>query len=345
MLSAIWTCLWLARPDVVIATSPQFFCGWAGVWVSRLKRRPFVLEIRDIWPESISAVGALSSRRLLQFLEWLERRMYRAADHIVAVGAGYRDRILEKADVQDRISVIMNGVDLKKFSAESADGGDAIRTEWGLRNRFICSYVGTLGMAHGLEVVVEAASQLKAQQRENVAFCLIGDGARREELERLARERNVTDMVVFAGRQPREMMPSVLSASDACLVHLRATELFGTVIPSKIFETMAMARPIIMGVQGEALALVQEAGAGIPMEPESATSLVAAMDRLSEDRSLRQTMGEAGRRYVSEHFDRDQLAAEYLALLSDLVEPVAVTRDPARPTPVGVGAESDLTRS
>ena len=345
MFSAIWTCLWLSRPDVVVATSPQFFCGWAGVWVSRVKRRPFVLEIRDVWPESISAVGAMKSGPLLRFLEWLERRMYRAADHIVAVGAGYRDRIIEKAPVDDRISVVMNGVDLDKFSVEDASAAGALRDQWGLGDRFVCSYVGTIGMAHGLEVVVDAASQLKAGGRTDVAFCLVGDGACREELQRLARERNVADMVVFPGRQPREMMPSVLAASDACLVHLRATELFGTVIPSKIFETMAMERPIIMGVQGEALDLVAEAGAGVPMDPESAESLVEAVDRLADDAALRQAMGRAGRTFVAEHFSRDRLATEYLGLLEDLGGPARSAADRPETAPVGAAAETGSIES
>src|SRR5690606_35700633 len=167
MLSAIWACLWLPRPDVVVATSPQFFCGWAGVWASRLRRGPLVLEIRDIWPESITAVGAMRAGLLTRFLEWLERRMYLAADHIVTVGEGYRQNILGKVAVGDRLSVIMNGVDPSKFEQANPDSVDEFRRQWGLENRFVCSYVGTIGMAHGLEVVIEAAAMLREQQRRD----------------------------------------------------------------------------------------------------------------------------------------------------------------------------------
>src|SRR5690606_16727418 len=233
----------------------------------------------------------------------------------VTVGEGYRQNILAKVDVDDRLSVIMNGVDLSKFEQAEPESVAEFRRQWKLHDRFVCSYVGTIGMAHGLEVVIEAAAMLREQQRRDVVFLLVGDGARRAELERLARERGVADLVVFAGRQPRELMPVVLSASDACLVHLRGTELFGSVVPSKIFETMAMQRPILMGVRGEALAIVLEAGAGIEIEPESPQELVAAIDRLSGDRALCRSMGASGLTYVAERFDRTRLADEYLTLL------------------------------
>ncbi len=328
MLNAIWSSLRLSRPDVVISTSPQFFCGWAGVWTSRMKRCPFVLEIRDIWPESIQAVGAMQSGPFVRLLEWLERRMYLAADHIVAVGEGYKDRIVEKAPVADRVSVIMNGVDLNKFSPDDVCGIETFRQQWGLGDRFVCSYVGTIGMAHGLEVVLEAAEQLRASGRRDVAFLLVGDGARRDELEAATAERGLSDWVKFTGRQPREMMPTVLAASDACLVHLRATELFGTVIPSKIFETMAMARPIIMGVRGEALDIVMNAEAGIEMQPESADSLLQAIDELVGDDGAARAMGTAAREYVSKHFTRNTMANRYLQLLLAISGNTEVLREP-----------------
>ena len=316
MLSATMACLRLPRPDVVVATSPQFFCGWAGVLVSWLKWRPLVLEIRDLLPESISAVGAMRKGIVIRFLEWLERRMYRAADHIVAVGRGYADNIAGKVDVGDRISVVMNGVDLQQFQPQECD--DKFLTEYGLTGKFVCSYIGTIGMAHGLDVVVEAARLLKGQGRDDVRFCLVGDGARRESIQQLAREKGVEELVVFTGRQPKERMPTILASSGACLIHLRGCELFGTVIPSKIFETMAMGRPIIMGVQGEARDLVEAAGAGLVMQPDSAESLVDCVDQLIEDPELRGRLQTRGRDFVRENYNRDELAAEMLATLQQV---------------------------
>jgi glycosyltransferase involved in cell wall biosynthesis len=307
----------LPRPEVVIATSPQFFCGWAGVWASRLKRAPLVLEIRDIWPESIEAVGALRNRMLLRCLERLERRMYRAAREIVTVGNGYRENIRGKIASDRRISVITNGVDLTRFAPMPPD--TQFLKKWSLEGKFICSYLGTIGMAHGLEVVLEAATKFKSQGRDDIRFVLAGDGAARRQLMEAAQNAGLTGMVVFPGRLSREEAPSVLASSHAALVHLKKFELFTTVIPSKIFETMAMGRPIIMGVEGESRDIVLEAGAGLPMEPNCPDSLVACVTRLADDPALLRSLGEAGRRSVAEQFSRDVLAGRYLELLTRVV--------------------------
>ncbi len=313
LLSAVLASLRLARPDVVVATSPQFFCGWAGVLVSWLKWRPFVLEIRDIWPESIVAVGALQNRTLLRFLEWLERRMYRAADHIVAVGNGYRQRILEKVDIPERISVVTNGVDLERFVPAEPD--PRFLNQWSLEGKFVCSYIGTIGMAHGLEVVIEAARILRDKGRDDISFCLVGDGAERQRLQDEAQRLGLGNAVVFTGMLGKAEMPQVLASSDACLIHLKKCELFGTVIPSKLFETMAMSRPIIMGVEGEARDIVKSAGAGIAMEPGSATSLVQCVEQLADDPALTAELGHSARSFVGENFARDVLAEKLLAQL------------------------------
>lgn len=327
MFSAVLASIRLPRPDVVVATSPQFFCGWAGVLVSRLKRAPLVLEIRDIWPDSIRAVGAMRNRWLLRILEMLERWMYRSADHIVAVGEGYRANILQKVSLPGRISVIPNGVDVGRFVPREPDA-EFVRT-WGLENKFVCSYVGTIGMAHGLEVVIEAAKILQQKGRHDIAFCLVGEGSHRGRLEADAKRAGLNGMVTFAGRQPTEQIPAILASSRACLVHLKGCPLFGTVIPSKIFETLAMARPVIMGVRGEAREIVMDAGAGVEMEPDSPESLVQAVETLADDPGFALRRGEAARAYVMKHFNRDELAARFLQLLSRLTETGTVEVLPA----------------
>ncbi len=197
MLSAVVASIRLPRPDVVVATSPQFFCGWAGVFVSWMKWVPLVLEIRDIWPESIQVVGAIRNRRVLGALERLERWMYRSATHIVAVGKGYRDNVLGKVDVADRISVITNGVDLEFYRPQEPDA--RFLHIWDLEDKFVCSYVGTIGLAHGLEVVIEAAKILKQKGRSDIAFVLVGDGAQRQRLQDEAKNAGLEGLVVFVG--------------------------------------------------------------------------------------------------------------------------------------------------
>ena len=305
------------RPDVVIATSPQFFCGWAGVLASRLRRRPFLLEIRDLWPESIAAVDAMRSRTALRLLERLERGMYRAARHIVTVGDGYRARLIERGVEPHRISVVMNGVDRTRFFPREADRDLAGRL--GVAGRFVVTYCGTIGMAHGLEVVLRAGRLLIERGRRDVVFLLAGDGARRREL-RDAAARSGLDNVIFAGRLDTGIIPEVLSLSDACLVHLRSSPTFTSVMPSKIFEAAAMARPVILGVDGFARTFVENAGCGVYVEPEDERGLVEAILRLAADAALRERLGRAGLDLAGA-CDRDRLAERYLATIAQVASP------------------------
>ncbi len=316
MVLAVIAGLRAQRPDLVIATTPQFFCGWAGVWVSRLRRLPFILEIRDIWPDSIVAVGALGSPRLLRLLEHWERSMYRAATRIVTVGEGYQQQLEARGVDSERIDVVHNGVDRKAFVG--AGDGSQVRAEFGLGDAFVVSYVGTIGLGSGLDVVLRAARRLESEGRRDIVFMLVGDGAVREELEQQARAERL-DRVVFTGLQDKARIPAILAATDACLVHLTGQDLFRSVLPSKIFESAAMAKPIIMGVRGFAADLVERAEAGICIEPENETELVAAACRLAGDRALARRLGESGRERIAAHYDYDDLAARYLAILHALV--------------------------
>ena len=316
MLAAALAGLCVRRPDVVIATSPQFFCGWAGVLVSRARRLPLVLEIRDLWPESIEAVGAMRNPRLLRFLEWLEQRMYAAATRIVTVGDGYRAKLVARGVAPQRIDVIPNGVDLEAFLA-GADG-TKVRERYGLGDRFVCAYLGTIGMGCGLEVVLRAARRLRDAGRDDLRFLLVGDGAMREELEARARAEQLP-AVIFTGRQPKGAMPEFLAATDACLVHLTRTELFKTVLPSKIFEAAAMRKPIVLGVEGFAADLVNEAGAGLCMQPENEAELLERVERLAGDPALARALGDAGYERIARRYSYDRLAAEYAERLAALL--------------------------
>jgi glycosyltransferase involved in cell wall biosynthesis len=316
MLSAFAWALFRPRPDVMIATSPQFFCGWVGVLLRWFRRIPFVLEIRDIWPESIGAVDAISNKRVLHFLEWMERIMYRTAQHVVTVGDGYRRRLLERGVPAEKIDIVMNGVDTDLLSARPPDPAP-LRAKWGLEGAFVCSYIGTIGMASGLDVLLRAGKRLKDAGRKDIVLLAVGDGAVRSALEEQARREGL-DNVRFTGRQPKESMPDFLALTDVCLVHLRKTGLFETVMPSKIFEAAGMARPILIGVNGDARKLVEEAGAGVAIEPEDDAALAAALIRLADHPEEGRLMGERGRSYVLAHFDRDRLAEVYLALLEKI---------------------------
>jgi glycosyltransferase involved in cell wall biosynthesis len=313
MLSATMRSLFLRRPDVVIATSPQFFNGWGGVLVTWLRWCPFILEIRDIWPESIVAVGAMREGRLVRFLEWLELKMYAAATHIVTVGEGYREQLLAKGVPADKISIVTNGIDSERFQPQPPD--PVLAAQYKPDGQFICSYIGTVGMAAGLEVVIRAAAILKSRRNTDVRFLIVGDGATREELETKVREAGHGDMILCVGRQPKERIAGFLSISDACLVHLRKTDLFQTVLPSKIFETAAMERPIIMGVGGFAADLVRQAGCGICIESENETELADAIEKLATDPDLCGRLGRQGRESLAVRYDMNRLAEDYAGIV------------------------------
>jgi len=317
MFSAVVAGSRVRKPDLAIATSPQFFCGWAGVWVSRLRRIPFILEIRDLWPESIVAVGAMRAGLRLRLLEWLERRMYAAASRIVTVGAGYRDRLTARAVPPEGIEIVPNGVDLGLF--RDCGGGPALRAKYGLEEVFVCAYVGTIGMGSGLDVVLRAARLLRDEGRDDIAFVLVGDGAVREELEDRARREGL-GRIVFTGRQDKRSIPDFLSMADACLVHLIRGDLFKTVLPSKIFEAAAMRKPIILGVEGSAAQIVREANAGICIEPENEEELVGAVKRLHGDRGLADRLGRAGFDSIAAAHDYDRLAERYAEIIERVLE-------------------------
>ena len=314
LVSATLVLPWLRRPDIVVSTSPQFFCGLAGLVARTIRRVPWVLEIRDLWPESIVTVGAMRKGFAVRILERLEAFAYRSADRIVSVTDAFVPHIAARGGGNDgRIVVIKNGVDLGFFKASNNDS-DLKRT-LGLEGRFIAAYVGTHGMAHGLETILQAAERLKDDRR--IAFLLVGDGAERARIERLKEEMG-RDNVIMLGQQPKEAMLGIWAATDASVILLRKSDLFKKVIPSKMFEAMAMRRPIILGVEGESRELLQAADAGFGITPESAEELAAAVVRLADDPALAARLGAQGREHVREHYDRAKLAQRYLDLLQEV---------------------------
>ncbi len=326
LVSALLRAAYLSRHDIVIATSPQFFCGWAGVLYSlwlrttgliRRKRTPFVLEIRDIWPESIGAVDAIRNKWILGTLQLLEKWMYYHADRIVTVGDGYRRRLVERGVPVEKISVVMNGWDAD-LEDNTVEATEAVRKLWKLDGKFVCAYIGTIGMACGLDIYIRAARRIQQSGISDIALVAIGDGAVRTELQNQAERENLT-CITFTGLRPKSEVMSWLSIADVCFVHLRKTPLFETVIPSKIFEAAGLKRPILIGVNGDARQLVEESRGGIAFEPENDEQFVDCLLRLKESSEELKQMGENGFHYVQSNFNRDKLARTYLAILQTLL--------------------------
>ncbi len=309
-----WGQLFTRRPDVIVATSPQFLCAVAGHAIATVRRVPFVFEVRDLWPESIVAVGALPADHwLVRGLEKVEAHLYRVARKIVVVTDSFRERLLERGVDGSKIDVVKNGVDLDRFTPLSRETRLRARLAYG--SRFVVSYVGTHGMAHALDGVLDVAGSLR--DRDDIRFLFVGDGAERQRLESRSKAEGLNN-VTFLGALPRDDMNEVYATSDVCLVPLRKTELFQTVIPSKIFEILAMSRPLVLSVDGEARSIVEASGGGIFVPPEDSARMREAILNLASDRERCAAMGVAGRRFVIESFDRRRLARQYLALLEQV---------------------------
>jgi glycosyltransferase involved in cell wall biosynthesis len=315
-LSAAATGTFVSRPDVVIGSSPQLLVAFAAWWIALCKRVPFIFEVRDLWPESLTAVGVTGqSSPLLRLLMKLAGFLYRRSTHIVVVTPAFKDYLVERWKVrEEKISVVGNGVETSLFSPRNADS--SLRHDLQLQGRFVVSYIGTLGMAHGLESLLQAAAILE-QSSPEVVFLVVGEGADKDRIAASARSRNLTNLR-FLGQQPRERIPAYIAASDACLVLLRKAELFKTVIPTKMLEFMACARPIILGVDGQARKIMEEAHCGLFVEPEDVAGLVGAVTCLLSKPALREALGANGRRHIVEGFSRQRTAEQYLELLESL---------------------------
>jgi len=299
------------RPDVLVATSPQLLSGFAGWVLAKLMRVPFVFEVRDLWPQSITAVGATLSPWLLKPLYALASFLYRAADRIVLTSESAKDELEKLGVPAEKMTVVKNGVDLSVFHESPHENW--VHERMGFNSSFVLLYIGTIGMAHGLDVVIAAAEELKDDP--HVVFMLVGEGARKAELKSRARH---LPNVVFADACPHCDVADYLAAADACLVHLMDTDLFKTVLPSKMFEMMGCCKPILLGVGGEARRTLEAAGAGIAFPPGDDVALVRELQRLRRDPRLSLQLGQQGRRFVEQNHSRTNLARRYANLLREL---------------------------
>lgn len=306
------------RPDVVVATSPQFFVGVAGAIIARLKRSPFVLEIRDLWPKSIVELGQLRPGPILSALEALERWLYRSADGVVVNTRTFHDHITARGVASASIELVYNGIDPALFKPRPKN--QDLLAKHGLENRFTIAYVGTLGLAHGLTLLVDVAERLAA--RPEIQFVLIGDGADREKLEADVARRGLEN-VHMLGLQPRDAMPDWIASIDVLLVMLRDLPVFETVIPSKIFEFLAQERPVILSAKGEIRRMMEEAGGALVIDPEVADQLVAAIEEVIANPEAAGRRAAAGRRWVEAGFLRDDLARKMSAFLERVVREAA----------------------
>ncbi len=292
MMSAIFASPFVRGVDLVVATSPQFFTACAGYVTGSLKRVPWVFELRDIWPESIRAVGAMKESKVLDALEKLELFLYRKSSAVISVTHAFRDKLIERGIDGNKISVVTNGVDISRFTPREKDR--ELVQRHGLEGKFVAGYIGTHGMAHALDTLLDAAHKLAADaDGDRYRILLLGDGANKAALVARAKAEGLNN-VIFVDSVSKDEVVRYWSLLDVSIIHLKKTDLFTTVIPSKLFECMGMAIPVLHGVEGESARIVESEDVGIVFEPENTEALCAGLRTLNHDAALYQRLQHNG---------------------------------------------------
>lgn len=313
MLSSLFFGLFTRKVDIVIGTSPQFFTVISAWALTKFKRVPFVFELRDIWPASITAVGAMKASWIIKVLEKLELFLYHQADLIISVTHSFKLELQNRGVSADKIKVVLNGVDLSKYKPlPEKDTG--FSKEYQLQGKFVAGYVGTHGLAHALDSIIQAAELLKANDDVRIVFA--GGGADRSRLEKLVKARDLYNVVMIP-RQTKENMPKIWSLCDVSLVSLKDTPLFSTVIPSKIFESMAMKLPIIISVpEGESTEIIRREKVGLVIPPENPNRLAEALLNIKNNNDMYSTYA-TNSFLAAKKFNRKKLSIEMLSYIED----------------------------
>lgn len=317
------TAMFQKRPDILISTSPQFFCAVAGWVVSRLRRLPWIFELRDLWPASIVAVGAMKEGIAIKTLYWMEMSMYRAADRVIAVTKGLKQDLVDRGIPSDKIAVVRNGADTNRFTPRPKD--PAFVEKFGLQGKFVVGYYGTIGMGAGVQTAVDAGRVLRDRGRDDIVIMLAGAGAEYDDVEKSIQSQGLTNVKLLPPFDQADM-PAVWSLLDAAIVMMKDRPLFKATISSKTFEALAMGMPVIMSLPaGEATGLVDEYGFGINVLPENPEDMANAIQKLADDPALTKALGQKALD-ASRDFSRERSAG----LVMDVVQEVVAERHPER---------------
>ncbi len=302
------------RPDVVLATSPPLFSAAAGWALGFVYGAKFILDIRDLWPKAAEALGMLADRRFIKPAEWLERFLYRRADRITAVTKGFCAHIASLVPGEEKIEWLPNGAATDSFSPEKTDPGLRARLE--LKDKFIVTFAGTHGIAQGLPAILETARLLRDDD-PGVVFLFLGEGPVKEALVESARSGDLSNVRFHPGVPMDEAAPFV-NMSDLLLVPLKNDPEFRSFIPSKLFDFMACARPIVLSVDGEARAILEEAGAGVWIPAEDPRALAEAIRGLRGDGEKRAEMGRKGREFVLQEYTRERQNERLIGIIGEM---------------------------
>jgi len=307
--TAFWAGLF-KKTDIIIATSPQFFTTLTAFWLSIFKFKPWVFELRDLWPESIVAVGAMKKGFAIKMFEKLELFLYKRAVKIVSVTHSFKENLIRRGISQDKIEVVTNGANMEKF--KPVPKNTELANKLGLEGKFVFGYIGTHGMAHGLDFILNCASEISDK---NIHFLFIGDGAAKSELIAQKEKLNLKN-VTFLDPVSKDEVAEYISITDAALVPLKKSDTFKTVIPSKIFESAAMGKPILLGVEGESKGIIDKYNAGLCFEPENKTDFLGKVTEITNNKE-NYTSFINGCAALAEDFDRKKLAENMYSIISE----------------------------
>ena len=300
--------------DIIVATSPQFFTTLSASFLSKVKKRPWIFELRDLWPDSIKTVGAMSDSSILRAMERIELALYRDASLVVALTPAFKDNLISRGICPDKINVVTNGANMDLFGPREKNMAFLKRHR--LEGKFVVGYIGTHGMAHGLEFIVSALDKIADPA---IHFLFIGDGARKKKIVQIAQQKRLQN-ATFLPPVEKEMVPEYLSVTDAALVPLIKCDTFKAVIPSKIFEAAAMRKPVLLGVEGQASEIIESYGAGICFEPENESDFLQKVYCMKEDMQLYRSCRK-GCEKLARDFDRRKLAHDMYTRIEAVLAP------------------------
>ena len=313
--STIAGLLFAKRPDVILATSPPLTVSTTMNWLGWLRRVPTVFEVRDLWPESALDTGVLKPGRLADLLYSMEAKAYSRSKWINVLTPAFQEKLVESKGVSpEKISMIPNGADLDLFAPGERE--NYVRDEHGLQGKFVVGYFGAHGRANALTQLLNVADRIK-ESHPNVQILLVGGGMLKQELVDQAADRKLSN-VTFVDPVPKEKIADYINATDVCTAVLMKNDTFKTVYPNKVFDYMCCAKPILIGIDGVARKLVEDAGAGIFAEPENVDAFVQGINTLLDSPEKMSAMGQSGRKYVEKNFDRRILAKRYLEVIEKM---------------------------
>ena len=314
MFSSIWTALKVKDVDLIMGTTPPIFQAVSAWFVAFLRRKPFLLEVRDLWPEFIVSMGEFRNPVLIQMARWLERFLYARATHILVNSPAYGKYIEQKGVAKEKISFIPYGTDIDMFSPE-VDGSE-IRNRYGLKGNFVVLYSGALGQANDIYTVIRTAQRLKSQPA--IKIILFGDGKERKKLEAEVKSRNLGN-IIFAGAHPKKEMPDVLAAADVCLAILQDIPMFRTTYPNKVFDYMAAGKATVLVIDGVIRDVIEASNGGIFVEPGNDEQLAAVLSELASDPNRAISLGQNAREYLVKNLDRQDKMSETINLFEKMV--------------------------